>query len=333
MSATLVIEHLDVIEQRHLGVTVTGKSLSLLFLHGREEALHHRIVVAVAAATHAAGDTLAGEIRLVVFARVGAATIRVMQEPRIRAATRDRHLERLQRQPSIVNGADRPAHDEARKQIEHRRQIELGTVADDELRRVADPALIRRGRGEVSGENIGGDRIIVIAIGRALEPFRHATVDLLVPHQAPHALFAYGFTVFFEVLRAAINWGRFQDPPLLSTTPFHRFGVSIKAREETKRDRRIHRDEEQALLAACLTMNAAEHKRVGPAMHDRIIGALETCCRQGEMLRIQNRHVDWEQHQLVIPGANTKDAENRRVPFDPQGRLAPVLKRRAALGP
>ena len=53
------------------------------------------------------------------------------------------------------------------------------------------------------------------------------------------------------VLRAAINWGRFQDPPLLSTTPFHRFGVSIKAREETKRDRRIHRDEEQKLLAAC----------------------------------------------------------------------------------
>lgn len=135
------------------------------------------------------------------------------------------------------------------------------------------------------------------------------------------------------VLRAAINWGRFQDPPLLSTTPFHRFGVSIKAREETKRDRRIHRDEERALLAACLTMNAAEHKRVGPAMHDRIIGALETCCRQGEMLRIQNRHVDWEQHQLVIPGANAKDAENRRVPFDPQGRLAPVLNRRATLVP
>jgi hypothetical protein len=68
-------------------------------------------------------------------------------------------------------------------------------------------------------------------------------------------------------------------------------------------------------------------------MHDRIIGALETCCRQGEMLRIQNRHVDWEQHELVIPGANAKDAENRRVPFDPQGRLAPVLKRRATLGP
>ena len=82
--------------------------------------------------------------------------------------------------------------------------------------------------------------------------------------------------------------------------------------------------EEQALLAACRTMNAAEHKRVGPAMHDRVIGALETCCRQGEMLRIQNRHVDWPQHQIVIPGANAKDAENRRIPFDPKGRLAPT---------
>jgi hypothetical protein len=38
------------------------------------------------------------------------------------------------------------------------------------------------------------------------------------------------------------------------------------------------------------------------------------------------------QHQIVIPGANAKDAENRRIPFDPQGRLAPILKRRAALG-
>jgi integrase/recombinase XerD len=135
------------------------------------------------------------------------------------------------------------------------------------------------------------------------------------------------------VLRAAINWGRFQDPPLLSITPFHRFGISIKAREETKRDRRIHREEEQRLLSAALSMNTAEHKCVGSSMHDRIIGAIETCCRQGEMLRIQNRDVDWTQHQIVIRGANAKDAENRRIPFDPHGRLAPILKRRKKLGP
>src|SRR5262249_59218373 len=91
------------------------------------------------------------------------------------------------------------------------------------------------------------------------------------------------------VLGRRIMGGQHNTPPLLSTTPFHRFGVNIKAKEETKRDRRVHRDEEQALLTACLAMNCAEHKWVGPSMHDRVIGALETCCRQGEMLRIQNR--------------------------------------------
>ena len=136
-----------------------------------------------------------------------------------------------------------------------------------------------------------------------------------------------------STLRAAINWGRFQDPPYLATTPFHRFGVTIKTKEETKRDRRIGLQEEQSLLAACSDMGGAEHKFVGPAMHDRIIGALETCCRRGEMLRIQNRHIDWERHQIAIPGRHAKDAENRRIPFDAQGRLAPILKRRATFGP
>ena len=80
-------------------------------------------------------------------------------------------------------------------------------------------------------------------------------------------------------------------------------------------------------------MNTAEHKWMGPAMHDRIIAAIESCCRQDEMLRLKNRDVDWAQHQLVIRGANAKDSENRRIPFDPEGRLAPILKRRRALGP
>ena len=133
--------------------------------------------------------------------------------------------------------------------------------------------------------------------------------------------------------RAAINWGRFQDPPYLTTTPFHRFGVSIKVKEETKRDRRVGLQEEQALLAACSEMNGADHRYVGAPMHDRLIGALETSSRQGEMLRIQNRQVDWEQHQIAIPGKHAKDGENRRIPFDPEGRLAPILKRRKSLGP
>jgi len=99
-----------------------------------------------------------------------------------------------------------------------------------------------------------------------------------------------------STLRGAINWGRFQDPPSLANSPFHRFGVTIKTKEETKRDRRVGPSEEKALLDAASVMNSWEHRWVGASMHDRMIGALETCCRQGEMLRIQSRYVDWDQH-------------------------------------
>lgn len=137
-----------------------------------------------------------------------------------------------------------------------------------------------------------------------------------------------------EVLRTAINWGRAQSPPLVTQSPFHRFGVTMSKKEENVRDRRVHAAEEQALLTSALTkMNTAEHQFVGPLLHDRIIGALELCCRRGEMLMIQNRRVDWATCQIGIPGSTTKDKENRRLPFDSDGRLGQLLKRRAALGP
>jgi integrase len=104
-------------------------------------------------------------------------------------------------------------------------------------------------------------------------------------------------------------------------------------RDETKRDRRVGAVEEKALLDAALAIESEEHAWAGASMHDRIIGALETCCRRGEMLRIRNRHVDWELHQIAIPAPTPRTGENRRVPFDPHGRLSAILKRRAALGP
>lgn len=44
--------------------------------------------------------------------------------------------------------------------------------------------------------------------------------------------------------------------------------------------------------------------------------------RRGEMLLLQNRRVNLETCQIGIPGATTKDKENRRVPFNPEGRRA-----------
>jgi integrase/recombinase XerD len=135
------------------------------------------------------------------------------------------------------------------------------------------------------------------------------------------------------VLRAAIHWGQAQRPSLIDKSPFHRFGVRLSRKGETVRDRRISREEEKRLLDAALAMNTWEHRWVGPLMHDRIIGALELCCRQGEMLLIQNKRVDWDTNTIGIPGHTTKDKENRRIPFDPDGRLSAILWRRGNLGP
>jgi integrase len=137
-----------------------------------------------------------------------------------------------------------------------------------------------------------------------------------------------------ERLRAAINWGMAQTPPLLAKSPFHRFGVRLNKKAEVSRDRRIPRDEEKQLLDTALEkMSAPEHQFAGKLLHDRIIGALELCCRRGEMLLIQNKRVNWDTCQIGIPGATAKDKENRRIPFNPKGRLAAILKRRRELGP
>jgi integrase len=42
--------------------------------------------------------------------------------------------------------------------------------------------------------------------------------------------------------------------------------------------------------------------------------------------------VNWDTCQIGIPGATAKDRENRRIPFNPKGRLAAILARRATLG-
>ena len=48
------------------------------------------------------------------------------------------------------------------------------------------------------------------------------------------------------------------------------------------------------------------------------------------MLLIQNKRVNWETYQIGIPGATAKDKENRRIPFNPKGRLAAILETVAA---
>ena len=59
------------------------------------------------------------------------------------------------------------------------------------------------------------------------------------------------------------------------------FGVRMNKKAETVRDRRVSRDEERRLLDTALhKMNDGVHMFIGELLHDRIIGALELCCRR-----------------------------------------------------
>src|SRR5215203_6477711 len=78
-----------------------------------------------------------------------------MQQTGIGTAALDCHVEGSQRQVTIVYRAQCPADDEARVEIEDRREIQLGVAADHELRGIANPALIRPLGGELSIKHIG----------------------------------------------------------------------------------------------------------------------------------------------------------------------------------
>lgn len=70
----------------------------------------------------------------------------------------------------------------------------------------------------------------------------------------------------------------------------------------------------------------------GDEMRDRIIGALDTGCRRGEMLKIQNRHVEWRHRWIRILKEHSKTDVARVIPFEVGSRLEKLLRRRAFLG-
>jgi integrase len=70
----------------------------------------------------------------------------------------------------------------------------------------------------------------------------------------------------------------------------------------------------------------------GQELRDRIIGALETGCRQGEMQKIKSSDVDWHSYEIKIVKAHTKAGIARRIPFDPEGRLSEILGKRRFVG-
>jgi hypothetical protein len=123
-----------------------------------------------------------------------------MQQSVFRRSPLQRHLERRDCQVPVVDGTERPAHHEAREQIEYRGEIQLAARPDGKLRRVADPPLIGPRGGELTIQEIRGHRLIVVAHGRAPEPFPRPRLQPVFLHQSHHAFPAHPNLLLEEIL-------------------------------------------------------------------------------------------------------------------------------------
>src|SRR2546426_12731203 len=83
MNAFPVIEQLEVIEDRHSGVTACGKVAVVdeFVLEAGEEAPRHRVVIRSVPPTHAGSDAAGTQLLPVSTCAIGRPAIRVMNQP------------------------------------------------------------------------------------------------------------------------------------------------------------------------------------------------------------------------------------------------------------
>ena len=105
------------------------------------------------------------------------------------------------------------------------------------------------------------------------------------------------------LLRAMFNWAVLKG--YVERTPFKVGTVTaVRMLKETPRHRRLEPGEKERLLA-----------EAGPHLRALIVAALETCCRQGELLSLQLRQVKWERSELHFPADKTKARRERFIPI------------------
>ena len=113
------------------------------------------------------------------------------------------------------------------------------------------------------------------------------------------------------------------DRGLMDRSPFLGRGRGIRLlKENNHRHRRLTTDEEDQLLRAAVG---------DPLMRARLIVALDTGMRRGEMLLLQNKHILWEEGLIRVVAPNAKSGRERKIPIS-TGRLRRVLEQRAFLG-
>ena len=117
------------------------------------------------------------------------------------------------------------------------------------------------------------------------------------------------------LLRAMFNWAILKG--YVERTPFKVGSVTaVRMLKETPRHRRLEPGEEERLLA-----------EASPHLWALIIAAVETCCRQGELLSLQWRQVKWERNELHFPPDKTKARRERFIPISQRLRALLDMRR------
>jgi integrase len=134
------------------------------------------------------------------------------------------------------------------------------------------------------------------------------------------------------VLRPATRWAAAQKVPLITYVPFgvHRFHIDRNA--ESGRDTRCTPHWEAHLLDAFGILDDAAYDYCGRYMHDFTVCMIDLGPRPFELLSLCNEDIDWHAHRVTF--SDTKyQGESRIMPFNPEGRVATIFKRRRFAGP
>ena len=117
-------------------------------------------------------------------------------------------------------------------------------LPDDELGRIADPPLIRRRRRKLPVEQIGRDRLVVIAHGGHFVPLARPRLQAVFLHQSDHALAAHALLLLDQIfvnaraavpLLALVERGLHQDLQSAIVTGMRRFRATVPGVEAAAR--------------------------------------------------------------------------------------------------
>ena len=126
MTPSTIVESLNVEKDIRHGFLARpiNSMMNQLRFERTEETFYRRIVVAIAATTHAGRDVVVGQQRLESIAGVLATTVTVMYQWAHRLSLMQRHLQRGTDQLLCHSCIHRPANDTPREQVQDNRQIE-----------------------------------------------------------------------------------------------------------------------------------------------------------------------------------------------------------------